>query len=111
MTLEQAQEAGHNAAIGKFPFQALGKSVASIETEGFAQVVVDRNNGQILGAQVVGSEASTLIGEMGVAIASELTLDCLTDTIHAHPTVAEAWLEAALMANDTPIHFPPKVKK
>lgn len=111
MTLEQAQDAGYNAAIGKFPFLALGKSVAAIETDGFAQIVVDRKNGQILGAQVVGSEASTLIAEMGVAIANELTVDCITDTIHAHPTVAEAWLEAALMANDTPIHFPPKVKR
>jgi dihydrolipoamide dehydrogenase len=111
MTLEQAQEAGYNAAVGKFPFQALGKSVAAIETDGFAQIIIDRKNGQILGAQVIGSEASTLIAEMGLAIANELTIDCVTDTIHAHPTVAEAWLEAALLANDTPIHFPPKVKK
>ncbi len=111
MTLEQAIEAGYNATIGKFPFQALGKSVAALETEGFAQIVVDRKNGQILGAQVVGSEASTLIAEMGLAIANELTLDCITDTIHAHPTVAEVWLEAALLANDTPIHLPPKVRK
>lgn len=111
MTLEQAVEAGYNAAIGKFPFQALGKSIAAIETEGFAQIVVDRKNGQILGAQVVGSEASTLIAEMGLAIANELTLDCVSDTIHAHPTVAEAWMEAALLANDTPIHLPPRVKK
>jgi dihydrolipoamide dehydrogenase len=111
MTLEQAQEAGYQAVIGKFPFQALGKSVAAIETEGFAQVTVDRKTGQILGAQVVGHEASTLIAEMGLAIANELTVDCVADTIHAHPTVAEAWLEAALLANDTPIHFPPKGKK
>ncbi len=111
MTLEQAKEAGYDAAIGKFPFQVLGKSIAAIETEGFAQVVVDRANGQILGAQVVGSQASTLIAEMALAIANELTLDCITDTIHAHPTVAEAWLEAALVANNTPIHLPPKGKK
>lgn len=111
MTLEQAQEEGYDAAPGKFPFQALGKSIAAIETEGFAQIVINRKNGQILGAQVVGSEASTLIAEMGIAIANELTIDCVTDTIHAHPTVAEAWLEAALLASDTPIHFPPKVKK
>ncbi len=111
MTLEEAQKAGYNAAIGKFPFQALGKSIAAMQTEGFAQIIVDRANGQILGAQVVGSEASTLIAEMGIAIANELTIYCVTDTIHAHPTVAEAWLEAALLANDTPIHFPPKVKK
>ncbi len=111
MTLEQAQEAGYNAAIGKFPFQALGKSIAAIETEGFAQIIVDRKTGQILGAQVVGHEASTLIAEMGLAIANELTVDSVMETIHAHPTVAESWLEAALLANDTPIHFPPKVKK
>lgn len=111
LTLEQAQEAGYDAALGKFPFQALGKSIAAIETEGFAQVVVDRKSGQILGAQVVGHDASTLIAEMSLAIANELTVDCVSDTIHAHPTVAEAWLEAALLATDTPIHFPPKVKK
>jgi dihydrolipoamide dehydrogenase len=111
MTYEQAVKEGYQAAIGKFPFQALGKSAAAIETEGFAQVVVDRKTGQILGAQVVGHEASTLIAEMGLAIANELTVDCIADTIHAHPTVAEAWLEAALLANDTPIHFPPKIKR
>ncbi len=111
MTFEQAHEAGYQAAVGKFPFQALGKSVAAIETEGFAQVIIDRKTGQLLGAQVVGHEASTLIAEMGLAIANELTVECIAGTIHAHPTVAEAWLEAALLANDTPIHFPPKVKK
>ena len=111
MTLEQAAQAGYTAAIGKFPFQALGKSIAAIETDGFAQIVVNKKTGQILGAQVVGHEASSLIAEMGLAIANELTVDCVADTIHAHPTVAEAWMEAALMANDTPIHVPPKIKR
>lgn len=111
MTLEMAQEAGYDAHIGKFPFQALGKSIATLETDGFAQIIVDRKTGQILGAQVVGSDASTLIAEMGLAIANELTVDCIMDTVHAHPTVAESWLEAALLANDTPIHMPPKMKK
>ncbi|MBI3236991.1 MAG: dihydrolipoyl dehydrogenase [Chlamydiales bacterium] len=112
MTLEQAQESGYSEAIiGKFPFQALGKAIATKETEGFAQVVIDKKTHQILGAQVVGHEAATLIAEMGLAITNELTLDCITETIHAHPTLAEAWLEAALIAHDTPIHFPPKIKK
>lgn len=110
MTLEQAQEAGFTTSIGKFPFQALGKSLAAIETEGFAQVILDKKTGQILGAQAVGHEASTLIAEMALAIANELTADCIADTIHAHPTIAEAWLEAALIANDTPLNFPPKRK-
>lgn len=111
LTLEEAKKAGLNAKAGMFPFQALGKSQATMSTEGFAQVVSDPKTGEILGAQVVGHDASALIGEMALAIQNELTLDCITDTIHAHPTVAEAWLEAALIANDTPIHFPPKVKR
>jgi dihydrolipoamide dehydrogenase len=74
-------------------------------------VISDKKTGQILGAQVVGSEASTLIAEMALAISNELTVECVEETIHAHPTLAEAWLEAALLAKDTPIHFPPKMKK
>ncbi len=111
MTLEQATEKGYSAAIGKFPFQVLGKSIASVETEGFAQVVIDQKTGQILGAQMVGHDAASLIAEMALAITNELTVDCLTETIHAHPTLPEAWLEAGLIAQNTPIHFPPKVKR
>lgn len=111
MTLEQAQEAGLPAAVGKFPFQALGKSVATMETEGFAQIITNKQTGQILGAQVIGHDAASLIAEIALAIANELTVDCIADTIHAHPTLPEAWLEAALLANDTPIHLPPKIKK
>lgn len=111
LSLQQALDQGYNATLGAFPFQALGKSQATIQTEGFAQVVVDRETGQILGAQVVGHEAATLVAEMAVVIANEMTLECVTETIHAHPTIAEVWLEAALMANDTPLHLPPKKKK
>jgi len=111
MTLDQALEAGYAGKIGKFPFQALGKAVAAMETEGFAQVVIDGKTGQILGAQVIGPEASSLIAEMALAVANELTIECLTETIHAHPTLPEAWLEAALIVGDTPINFPPKIRK
>jgi dihydrolipoamide dehydrogenase len=111
LTLEQAINKGYNATIGMFPFQALGKSQATYQTEGFAQVVVDRKTGEILGAQVVGHEAATLVAEMGVVIANELTLDCITHTIHAHPTIAEVWLEAALVASEEPLHLPPQKKK
>jgi dihydrolipoamide dehydrogenase len=111
MTLEQALEKGHAAAVGKYPFQALGKAVAAQDTDGFAQIIIDKKTGQILGAQVVGHEASSLIAEMALAIANELTVDCVAETIHAHPTLPEAWLEASLVAMETPIHFPPKVRK
>ena len=111
LTMEQALEKGYAAATGKFPFQVLGKSIAAMETEGFAQVVIDKKTGQILGAQVVGSEASSLIAEMTLAVANELTAECLAQTIHAHPTLPEAFHEAGLIAMETPIHFPPKIKK
>ena len=106
-TLDRAVQAGFDARIGKFPFQALGKSQAAIETEGFAQIVVDKHTGQILGAQVVGYGASTLIAEMAVAIGNELTVQSISETIHAHPTIAEAWMEAAFLADEMPLHLPP----
>lgn len=111
MTLEEAEDAGYAAKVGKFPFQALGKAVASLETDGFAEVIIDKSTGQILGAQVVGHDASTLIAEITLAIANELTAESVFDTIHAHPTVAEAWMEAALLANDTPLHLPPRRRR
>lgn len=111
LTLERAIEEGYDATLGKFPFQALGKSQATLETEGFAQIVVDKKTGQIIGAQIVGHSASALIAEMAVAISNELTVDSISETMHAHPTIAEAWLEAALFAADLPLHLPPKKKK
>lgn len=111
MTLEEALSKKLPASSGRFPFQALGKAQASLHTEGFAEIVFDTKTKQILGAQVVGHEASSLIGQMAVAIQNELTLECLTDTIHPHPTMTEVWLEAALLATGAPIHLPPKTKK
>ena len=111
LSLSQAKAKGYAATTGSFPFQALGKSQAINKTEGFAQIVIDKRTGQVLGAQVVGHEAGTLVAEMGVAIANELTVESITETIHAHPTIAEAWLEAAYLAADTPIHWPPKASK
>lgn len=110
MGLEDAKAKGYQATIGAFPFQALGKSQAAFQTEGFAQIVLDKRTGQILGAQVVGHEASTLIAEMALAVANELTIECVADTIHAHPTLAEAWLEAAFLGMDMPLHLPKKKK-
>lgn len=111
MTLEQAQQAGYDVTVGMFPFMALGKALASMETEGFSQVVVDKKTGQILGAVCIGHEASNLIAEMALAIQNELTVESVLDTIHAHPTVAESWHEAVAIAKETPINFPPKVKR
>lgn len=111
MTLEAAQQKGYQAVQGMFPFQALGKAQASIDTEGFAQIISDQKTGQILGAIVIGHEASNLIAEMALAIQNELTLESILETIHAHPTIAEAWHEAAAVASEVPIHLPPKMKR
>lgn len=110
LSLEDALEKGYQAVVGAFPFQALGKAQATDQTEGFAQIITDKRTGQILGAQVVGHEASALVAEMAVAVANELTLESIKETIHAHPTIAEAWLEAAFVAADEPLHFPPKTR-
>ena len=108
MTLDAALSAGYDATAGTFPFMALGKAHAALDTEGFSQIISDKKTGQILGAIVIGHEASNLIAEMALAIQNELTLESVMDTIHAHPTLAESWLEAAFMAADRPINFPPR---
>jgi dihydrolipoamide dehydrogenase len=111
LSLEKALEKGYRATLGSFPFQALGKSQAALQTDGFAQIVLDKTTGQVLGAQVVGHEAATMIAEMAIVIANELTVECITETIHAHPTIAEAWMEAAFLGEDAPLHWPPKPSK
>lgn len=108
LSLEAAKEKGYEAIIGHFPFQALGKSQATLHTEGFAQVVLDKKTGQILGAQVMGFEASSLIAQMALAITNELTVECIEETIYAHPTISEGWLQASLIALGKPVDFPPK---
>jgi len=108
LTLDQAKEKGYNAKRAPYPFQALGKAQAAHQTEGFAQVVIDEKTGQILGAQVIGHEAGNLIAIICLAITNELTIECISETIHAHPTLAEAWMESALIAQNMPMHFPPK---
>lgn len=106
----QAEALERKIQVGRFPFAALGKALATGETEGFAQIVIDRQTGEILGAQVVGHEASALISEMALAIENELTIESIIETIHPHPTISEIWLEAAWMAIEKPIHLPPVAK-
>ena len=111
LTLEQAKTSIASVSVGLFPFQALGKAQASLDTQGFVQIIADKQTGQILGAQVIGSEAPTLIAEIALAMQNELTLESILDTIHAHPTMSEAWVEAAAIAHETPINFPPRIKR
>lgn len=105
-----AQQQGIPVKITKFPFRAIGKAVAMGEADGFAAIISHETSQQILGAYVIGPHASSLISEITLAVRNELTLPCIYETIHAHPTLAEIWAESALLAVDTPLHMPPTKK-
>ncbi len=106
MSLLEAKERGFTAKLGSFPFQALGRAQASFHTEGFAQIIIEEGTGRILGAQIVGTHAGDIVSELVVAISNELTIECLTESIHIHPTFTEACMEAAFIVQDAPVHFP-----
>jgi len=105
LTERAAKEQGLAFKIGRFPFQASGKAQAVGETEGFVKLVVGEPHGEILGAHILGNEATELIAELGLAITAELTLEDIEATIHAHPTLSEAVHEAAGQAEGHAIHI------
>ena len=105
LSSQEAQNEGHKIISSKYPLSALGKAKADMTTEGFVKIIADWETKQILGAQIIGKDASTMISEMSLAITNELTLECILDTIHPHPTLSEAWLEVAALANKTPLNF------
>jgi dihydrolipoamide dehydrogenase len=94
----QARAAGFDVRVGKFNFAANGKSIATGHTEGFAKLVSDARYGEVLGCQVIGSGATELIAEVTLAMNLESTTHELAETSHAHPTLSEAIMEAALDA-------------
>jgi dihydrolipoamide dehydrogenase len=105
LTEAKAKENGREVSIGKFPFTASGKAVALGETDGFVKVVADKKTGEILGAHIIGPEATEVIHEFAVGRTLEATLEELIHTIHAHPTLSEAALEATLAALGHAIHI------
>lgn len=104
MTQSEAETKGYDVTVGKFAFRPLGKAMASGEQDGFVKVVAEKKYGEVLGVHIVGAHAGDLIHEGVVAIKLEATLDYLTDTIHAHPTMSEAFLEAFEDASGHAIH-------
>jgi dihydrolipoamide dehydrogenase len=103
-TSAEATAKGFEAVEAQFPFAALGKALATGETEGFAKIVFDRKTNRLLGVHIVGAEASALLGEAGLALEMGADLDDLASTIHAHPTLPESLMEAAEVALGHPIH-------
>jgi dihydrolipoamide dehydrogenase len=105
LTEQAAKAKGLDIKVGKFPFTASGKAVAAAESEGFVKVISDAKTGEIYGAHIIGSEATELIAEYGLAIALEATVDDVHQTIHAHPTLSEALMEAAAATTGEAIHI------
>ena len=110
LTEDQARAAGREVRTGVFNFTALGKALAAGTTEGFVKWVADATTDQLLGAQAVGSHATELIATAALAVRNELTALEFGNTIHSHPTLSEAWMEAAHAVHGTCIHSAPKRK-
>ena len=104
LTERAAKEAGRKFKVGKFPFMASGKARAIGENEGFVKVLVGEPHGEILGAHIIGSEATEMIAELGLAITLEATWEEIEATIHAHPTLSEGVKEAVEIAAGHAIH-------
>lgn len=105
LTEEKARAAGYELKIGKFPFMASGKAFAVGDREGFVKLIFDAKYGELLGAHIIGAEATELIAELGIVKALEGTGHSILKTIHAHPTLSEAIMEAAANAYGEAIHI------
>ncbi|OGB60472.1 MAG: dihydrolipoyl dehydrogenase [Caldithrix sp. RBG_13_44_9] len=105
LTEDKAKAKGHEVKIGRFPFRASGKARAIGETDGLVKLIFDAKYGELLGAHILGPEATELIAELGIAKALETTNFELQHTMHAHPTLSEAIMEAAADAAGQAIHI------
>ena len=105
ITEKEAKEKNINYKIGKVPFQVAGKSVAIGEPLGFAKIIIDDDNGEIIGAHIIGPEATELIAEIGMVKFLEGTNFELHKMTHAHPTLSEAIKEAGAAVTGEAIHF------
>jgi dihydrolipoamide dehydrogenase len=105
LTTQEAERRGHQVKIGKFPFAALGRAMANHDTDGFAKVIMDKDSGEVLGVHIVGQGGGDLISEAALAIEMGASAEDLGLTIHPHPTLSEAIMEAALSARGEAIHI------
>ena len=104
-TEESAKEAGYELRVGKFPFSASGKASAAGAKEGFVKVIFDKKYGEFLGAHMLGANVTEMIAEVVAARKLETTGHEIVKTVHPHPTMSEAVMEAAAAAYDEVIHL------
>ena len=100
-----AKEAGHEIKVGKFPFTASGKASASGSREGFIKLIFDAAYGELLGAHMIGANVTEMISEIVVARNLETTAHEIIKSVHPHPTMSEAIMEAAAAAYGEVIHI------
>jgi len=105
LTETEAREQGHEVKVGQFPFRANGKALGYGEYDGFVKIVADSVSGEILGASLVGPEVTELLPELVLARTAELTPEEIARSVHAHPTLSEALMEAAHGVFGEPIHI------
>ena len=105
LTEEQATSQGFSCRVGRFPFAALGRAMSLGETDGFVKMVSDAESGRLLGAHIVGPSASDLISEAVLALELGATAEDSALTIHPHPTLSEALMEASAAALGHAIHI------
>ncbi len=105
MTEKQAKEAGYEIKVGKFPFSASGKASAAGAKEGFVKVIFDAKYGEWLGCHMIGANVTEMIAEAVAARRLETTGHEIIKTVHPHPTMSEAVMEAAAAAYDEVIHI------
>ncbi len=105
LTEAEAEKKGIDYKVGSFPFAANGKVLAMGERDGKVKIIAEKESNKIIGAAVMGIEASNLIAELTLAVNLGLTAEQLAETIHAHPTTAETIHEAALDLTSSAIHF------
>ncbi|MEW8958653.1 MAG: dihydrolipoyl dehydrogenase [Moorella sp. (in: firmicutes)] len=105
LTKEAAEERGFKVKVGKFPFQASGKALCSGETEGMVKIIAEAESDRILGVFIMGPHATELIAEGALAVNKGITAGELAATIHAHPTLSEAVMEAAEAVHGMSIHI------
>jgi dihydrolipoamide dehydrogenase len=105
LTEAKAREEGYDVKVGKFPFSASGKARILGETVGFVKIVAEKKYDEVLGVHIIGPHATELLAEACVAMQLESTAEELGNTMHAHPTVSEAVMEAAEGVHGKTIHI------
>jgi len=105
LTEAKAKEAGYDVKVGKFPFSVIGKAMIVGDTEGFVKIVSDARYDEVLGVHIIGPKATELIAEATLGLKMEAMVEDIAKTVHAHPTLSEAMMEAAHSVYGEAIHI------